>query len=317
MTTVMTFNQNFTIVLAIFSTPNSLVVKAKNVGFSLDLVHRDSPKSLFYNPSLTPSQRVATALNRSLQWYDYFRSGSASVISDHGEFHVTLSIGTLPVETLAIVDTGSDLDTMRALHLLFQAKGYYLYATTNTCQYSINYVDKSFTRGSLATETLTLVSPQVHLRFPDTIFGCGQANDVGKFDDIASGIVGLGGRQESLISQWSRSIGGISVGSRRIVILELPPSGTELRSEGNMIIDSGSTLTELKSYVYNQVESAGADLKLNPSNTFVRRGAIRCVTFASTDNHVVLGNLAQVNLFVSFDLEKKLVSFEPTDCENL
>lgn len=130
MTTVMAFNQNFTIVLAItiaiFSTPNSLVVKAKNVGLSLDLVHRDSPKSPFYNPSLTPSQRGATALNRSLQWYDYFRSGSASVISDHGEFHVTLSIGTLPVETLAIVDTGSDLDTMRALHLLFQAKGYYL-----------------------------------------------------------------------------------------------------------------------------------------------------------------------------------------------
>lgn len=82
-------------------------------------------------------------------------------------------------------------------------------ATTNTCQYSINYVDKSFTRGSLVTETLTLVSPQVHLRFPDTIFGCGQENDVGKFDDKASGIVGLGGGQESLISQWSRSIGGI------------------------------------------------------------------------------------------------------------
>lgn len=56
---------------------------------------------------------------------------------------------------------------------------------------------------------------------------------------------------------------GISVGSRRIVIPELPPSGTELRPEGNMIIDSGSTLTELKSYVYNQVEYAvKTDMKL-------------------------------------------------------
>ena len=75
----------------------------------MDLVHRDSPKSPLYNHSLTPSQCVATALNRPLQWYDYFKSGLASIIPNHGEFLMKLSFGKPPVEMLVIVDTGSDL----------------------------------------------------------------------------------------------------------------------------------------------------------------------------------------------------------------
>ncbi|KAG4399070.1 hypothetical protein GLYMA_08G166301v4 [Glycine max] len=30
-------------------------------GFSIDLIHRDSPLSPFYNPSLTPSERITDA----------------------------------------------------------------------------------------------------------------------------------------------------------------------------------------------------------------------------------------------------------------
>ncbi|KAM7476619.1 hypothetical protein LguiB_023862 [Lonicera macranthoides] len=43
---------------------------------SADLVHRDSPKSPFYDPSLTPSQRIANALRRSVRWFNIFKSGS-------------------------------------------------------------------------------------------------------------------------------------------------------------------------------------------------------------------------------------------------
>lgn len=114
---------------------------------------------------------------------------------------MNLSFGTPPIEMLAIVDTGSDFtwiqcetctNCFKQKVTIFSPNKSLTYkvipctasichflsdtscsATTSTCQYSIKYKDKSFTHGDLATETLTLVSPEVHLRFPDTIFGCG------------------------------------------------------------------------------------------------------------------------------------------------
>jgi len=124
-------------------------------------------------------------------------------------------------------------------------------------------------------------------------------------------------------------------------------------NEGNIMIDTGSTLTILPNDVYTNLESAvvdlvklkriedpntslslcynatldvydfpiitahfkGADVILHPISTFipVSDGAV-CFAFASSQTYVIFGNLAQQNLLVGYDLKQKLVSFKPTDC---
>ncbi|KAL5062255.1 hypothetical protein RYX36_023992 [Vicia faba] len=141
-----------------------------------------------------------------------------------------------------------------------------------------------------------------------------------------------------------------SVGNKRI---EFGGSSSGRDDEGNIIIDSGTTLTLLPSEVYTNLESAvaelvklkrvddpdqflnlcysltsdeydfpiitahfkGADVKLESISTFVSvADDIVCFAFQSNENGIIFGNLAQQNLLVGYDLQKKTVSFKPTDC---
>ncbi|KAE9593625.1 hypothetical protein Lalb_Chr18g0045041 [Lupinus albus] len=43
------------------------LTEALNEGFSVELIHRDSPKSPFYNSSETPFERMANAIHRSFE----------------------------------------------------------------------------------------------------------------------------------------------------------------------------------------------------------------------------------------------------------
>ncbi|ESW05779.1 hypothetical protein PHAVU_011G208900 [Phaseolus vulgaris] len=144
-----------------------------------------------------------------------------------------------------------------------------------------------------------------------------------------------------------------SVGKTRIKFRNFS-SGSN--GEGNIIIDSGTTLTLLPGDVYKKLESAvareieldrvedpfkqlslcykgkfdevhapvitahfrgDADVKLNAVNTFVEvdEGVV-CLAFMASEIGSIFGNLAQINFLVGYDLEKKRVSFKPTDCTN-
>ncbi|RDX57860.1 Aspartic proteinase CDR1, partial [Mucuna pruriens] len=130
-------------------------------------------------------------------------------------------------------------------------------------------------------------------------------------------------------------------------------SSSRFGGEGNIIIDSGTTLTLLPDDVYSNLESAvadeikgervedpnellglcykttssgelevpvitahfsGADVALNAINTFVQvADGVVCFAFRSSESPI-FGNLAQQNLLVGYDLQKNTVSFKPTDC---
>ncbi|XP_021827434.1 aspartic proteinase CDR1 [Prunus avium] len=310
-------------------------------GFSVDLIHRDSPKSPFYNPSLTPSQRLVNALRRSINRLNHFSPAAsplsqdglnqveATLIMNRGEYLMEASIGTPPFPIKAIADTGSDLiwtqckpcpSCYQQTDPLFDPKRSSTYKTlpcssnqcvslngtcsSSNCQYSASYGDGSHSRGEFARETLTLGSTTGrNLAFPKTLIGCGHDNN-GTFDEKSSGIVGLGGGNESLITQLGASIDGkfshclvsiqsqakttsklnfgtnavvsgsqvvstpivqglypetfyfltveaISVGDTK---LAFPPS-TFANGEGNIIIDSGTTLTFFPSDFYANLEA--------------------------------------------------------------
>jgi hypothetical protein len=98
----------------------SITAEVVNGGFSVDLIHRDSPLSPFYNPSETPLQRIANALRRSITRVNHFKPTSSNSLSPNelprseivaigGEYLLKYSIGTPPVPVLGIADTGSDL----------------------------------------------------------------------------------------------------------------------------------------------------------------------------------------------------------------
>ena len=93
------------------------LIEASNDGFSVELMHRDSPKSPFYDPSETPQQRLANALRRSVNRVNHFRPTSSFstnavgsvIVPASGEYLMQYAVGTSLVKVLGVFDTGSDL----------------------------------------------------------------------------------------------------------------------------------------------------------------------------------------------------------------
>ncbi|OVA18407.1 Peptidase A1 [Macleaya cordata] len=104
------------LVITVFFRP---VAEARNGSFSIELVHRESPLSPFYNPSETASNRLRNAVLRSMSRINRLAESSSTTtnliniqsqtIPNDGDYLMKLSIGTPPVKILAIADTGSDL----------------------------------------------------------------------------------------------------------------------------------------------------------------------------------------------------------------
>ncbi|RDX68097.1 Aspartic proteinase CDR1, partial [Mucuna pruriens] len=157
---------------------------------------------------------------------------------------------------------------------------------------------------------------------------------------------------QGLRGYYYLTLEAFSVGEKRIGF-ESPSSRSS--GVGNIIIDSGTTLTLLPYVVYSKLESAvanavklkrakdpsqilslcyqstsdkldahvpvitahfsGADVKLNAINTFIEVAhGIVCLAFQTSEIGSILGNMAQQNMLVGYDLQKKLISFKPTDC---
>ncbi|CAN4088608.1 unnamed protein product [Withania somnifera] len=75
--------------------------------------------------------------------------------------------------------------------------------TSQTCSYHVSYGDGSFTKGDLGQDHLVLGSSSIE----NFVFGCGR-NNRGLFG-LASGLMGLGRSDLSLISQTSGVFGGV------------------------------------------------------------------------------------------------------------
>ncbi|KAI3697308.1 hypothetical protein L6452_30236 [Arctium lappa] len=401
--------------------------------FSVDLIHRDSVKSPFYDHGMTFSQRLGQALQRSFTKAKCFKSNSSTyqtqILPDQGEFLINISFGNPSHQVLAIADTGSDLSWIKCrpciqgykhTDSIFNPKLSSTYkafgcksetcetissvetncSSTKTCQFTEGYADGSYSTGDVATETIKLGGRALQ----DFVFGCSFHNDL-IFQKASDGIIGLGGGDFSLVSQVGTLVtpkfsyclipfpaddhlsklsskiifGDINFGSQAVstpLVPKLPTTfyyvtlegitvgdtrlnysdasnPTDPMHKGNMILDSGTTLTMLPEKLYNKVETAikenlknvrtvkdpqkqlslcyrskrvkhapkftmhfeGADVSLLRYNIFVEVSKhIICLAMTPNSDDAVLGNMAQSNLLVGYDLEKKSVSFKHTDC---
>ncbi|CAN1245882.1 Aspartic proteinase CDR1 [Linum grandiflorum] len=227
--------------LVLFLAATALISVA--AGFSIDLLHRDSPDSPLYNPLETRAERLQNAAMRTIgaarHRIDRLRPATSGGMYGFKEsLHILfVYVGTPSFPIVAIIDTGSDViwtqckpcrNCFKQIAPMFDPKKSSTYTNLrcsskmcstaltdrifcrngDVCAYSVGYGDMSHTTGNLAMETLTLNtttgSPFV-LR--NTVMGCGHNNN-GTFAETLSGIVGLGGGPASLVSQMGSSISG-------------------------------------------------------------------------------------------------------------
>ncbi|RHN57026.1 putative nepenthesin [Medicago truncatula] len=210
-------------------------------GFSVELIHRDSPKSPYYKPTENKYQHFVDAARRSINRANHFFKDSdtstpeSTVIPDRGGYLMTYSVGTPPTKIYGIADTGSDIVWLQCEPCeqcynqttpIFNPSKSSSYknipcssklchsvrdtscSDQNSCQYKISYGDSSHSQGDLSVDTLSLESTSGSpVSFPKIVIGCGTDN-AGTFGGASSGIVGLGGGPVSLITQLGSSIGG-------------------------------------------------------------------------------------------------------------
>ncbi|XP_027343039.1 aspartic proteinase CDR1-like [Abrus precatorius] len=233
----------FSSLLLVFLSLAIPFIEAHNGGFSVELIHRDSAKSPFYNPTKTRFQLLHSALQRSFNRFHLFYpltkassdTPQSQITDNQGEYLVNYSIGTPPFEIMGIFDTGSNLIwsqckpcthcynqtnpmfdpsqsstykpiacDSRVCHLLADVS---CDNADHSCKYSISYGDGSHSQGTLAFDTLTLGSTTgSSVAFPSIPIGCGFDN-AGTFDNKTSGIVGVGSGNVSFISQIGPSVG--------------------------------------------------------------------------------------------------------------
>ncbi|CAE5962850.1 unnamed protein product [Arabidopsis arenosa] len=310
-------------------------------GFTLELIHRDSPKSPFYNPGETSSQRMRNAVRRSARSTLEFSNDDAStnspqsvITSNHGEYLMNISIGTPPFPILAIADTGSDLiwtqcnpckDCYNQKAPLFDPKQSSTYKKVScssshcraleeascstdkdTCSYTISYGDNSYTKGDVAVDTLTIGSSRLRpVSLRNVIIGCGHDN-TGIFDAAGSGIIGLGGGSTSLVSQLGKSNNVAST------------IKVERVHDPNRVLSLCYRDTSSFKVPDITVHFKGGDVKLHKVNTFVEVSEdVSCFAFAENEQLTIYGNLAQMNFLVGYDTVSGTVSFKRTDCAQM
>jgi hypothetical protein len=169
-----------------------------NNGFSIEFIHRDSSKSPIYHPTETKFQRVYNAVHRSINRGNHFakqfslntNKPVSTLTPDSGEYFISYSVGTPPVNAYGFMQTGSNFVWLQCQPCdpcfnetspIFNPsksssyKNIQCSSTTCThaedihiscskvgdvCEYSIAYDDDGATtsQGNLSTETLTLDS---------------------------------------------------------------------------------------------------------------------------------------------------------------
>ncbi|KAJ1694274.1 hypothetical protein LUZ63_010972 [Rhynchospora breviuscula] len=351
----------------------ALLATAYAIGFSVELIHHDHPRSPSYNPTLSPSDRIQAEIQRSnaraallRTYFSHFHNGTSTTkypypstyslpygtITANAEnnYFMSIRLGTPIKEIITVADTGSDL--------------------------------------------IWVGCEPLFVGFPGVAFGCTH-NTNGTSERMTAGIVGLGGGPLSLVSQLGSSIGHrfsyclvpitltkvmtsrLSFGSDAII------SGGDVQTtnmvdnarpnlylvtlhgitvgknnslgpikSSDMLVESGSTLISLPSTILESLvevlkqsislpqvednefplcfnESARSDfvypditlqlgtatVTLKPYNTFLmKNNHVRCLAMKPSIFVPILGNIAQQNFHVGFDLASWKISFAAADC---
>ncbi|KAK9707350.1 hypothetical protein RND81_07G191500 [Saponaria officinalis] len=199
-------------------------------GLTLNLIHRYSPISPFYNSSMTLLDRYqslavhSSARHRHFNNYLEGKSFETGLIPSNGDYLIKIALGSPPVNLFVVADTSTDLIWVQCRPCyncnmqstqMFDPNQSSSYVTiscdspfcpnipqmecdsfNNECQYWYTYGNgSSLTSGVMGKDDFTLGSINSTL-----VFGCSVQEDEGINTDEA-GFIGLSGGRFSLISQ--------------------------------------------------------------------------------------------------------------------
>ncbi|KAE9605468.1 putative nepenthesin [Lupinus albus] len=276
------------------------LTEALNGGFSIELIHRDSPKSPFYNSSEIQIERTTNAIHCSFERSNTSWQLLTRVVA---LFWVQCQPCKKCYNQTNLIFDPSKSKTYKASNCCSQAcklikeSGCKKTSLCLKCQYKKTYEDESFSYGDVAQETFSFDTNVKNspTRFEKIIFGCG--------------IVGLGNGVTSLTSQlgsitdnkfsyclsqepnipsllnFGEKVAVSSIGTISTPLEYVPSSshyhlslngmtvaGKRLNffnpvigNAGNIILDLGTTLTFLPTYFYTKLESLVAtQINLRP-----------------------------------------------------
>ncbi|KAG6383256.1 hypothetical protein SASPL_157002 [Salvia splendens] len=290
------------------------------VGFTLELVHRDSPNSPLYQANLTTAQRFLKHTEISI--------ARASHFNDHVHAEIRLPPCTRCFQQDGPIFEPKKSSSFKLINKTTPRRKLQVLHFGKGCSYSVGYYSGQSSSGLASTETFSFESS---LKAPATVsnlvFGCGTSNS-GSFPPAISGILGMDREPTSLPQQLGTGIKNRfsyclspttssyvrfgdeaviqgrnvqrtpfletknkrSVTSYALPLMDLSINGRRLGEvpEG-IYIDSGSSLSLLETSVYVAVKNSLASY------------------FASF--HDVKRNVRFV-----YDLQQKMLSFAPEEC---
>uniref|UniRef100_A0A7N0V5H2 Peptidase A1 domain-containing protein n=1 Tax=Kalanchoe fedtschenkoi TaxID=63787 RepID=A0A7N0V5H2_KALFE len=328
----------------------------------------------------------------------------AELVGHLGEYLMKIRLGTPPVDIIAVADTGSDLTWTQCQPCTRSSRPcpfwHGIECRDGLCHHDTRYVEGSYSKGFLSTETLRMDSTtHAHVTMPTFIFGCGIDNG-GPSGGVGSGVIGLGAGPQSIVTQLGQlsrrkfsycliplglqgrtshihfgdgaavhgpgtvtvhlargqhpsfyhvTLEALTVGRARIPFIAGHSGAVQ---EGNIVIDSGSTIMRLPRHFYAQIKLAvtmqtrapevpdptgvldlcyrkdhqslqlpsivanfrGGDVPLKRYNAFVTTGPVTCLAIVASERVTVYGNVAQQDFLIGFDKMVGTVSFKPFDC---
>ncbi|KAE8693550.1 NAC domain-containing protein 29-like [Hibiscus syriacus] len=131
-----------------------------------------------------------------------------------GQYITTLRVGTPSQTFRVIVDTGSDLTSVRCRSERCKVELMTLFSLTicptplTPCAYDYGYADGSATRGVFADETVTVgLSNGRKTRLRNVLIGCSDSYQGITFDNV-DGLLGLGNTKHSFATHAAHKFGG-------------------------------------------------------------------------------------------------------------
>ncbi|CAA0808871.1 Eukaryotic aspartyl protease family protein [Striga hermonthica] len=306
--------------LLISLVPMSQCRKRQAHGFTTNLIHRDSSESPYYDPTLSPEQRLMygdgsyTEGDLSTDTVTLASSGGTAVsvpgvVVGCGHRNAGIFSG---VESGIVGLGGGKASLVGQLGRLAGGRFSYCLASENSRSSSrLSFGADAEVRGPRAVQT-----PLV---------------------------------RQGIDTFYYLTMLGISVGSRRLAFNE----GSSSSNGGNIIIDSGTTVTLLPGSLYEGLKKTlqgmvrlrqipdptgtldlcfetrgskvglpevtvhfkGADVKWGQENLFARTGDVSlCLVALPAQGFPIYGNRAQTNFLVGYNLRKGMLSFKPVRC---
>ncbi|CAI0432977.1 unnamed protein product [Linum tenue] len=269
----------------------------------------------------------------------------ARLTANNGEYLVNISLGTPPFPIVAIADTGSDIiwtqckpctDCYKQDAPLFDPKSSSSYRTVSCSSNVIGcghdnagtFSPKGSGIVGLGGGPASLVSQlgsSIGGKFSYCMVPYAAAKPTSTMNFGTNAVVsGNGVLSTPLISDPSQptfyflQLEAVSVGSKKIAF-----QGSSIGGSGNIIIDSGTTLTLVPTDFFSQLSDAvetqvtGGTKTSDPEGFFsLCYDKVVCLAFYANDQLSIYGNVAQQNFLIGYDLPKQTLSFKPTDCTN-